>query len=233
MRNTRTIAALLTFGLAGIASAHPGHGEPGKSSGEEPRIEVIDGKLHVNGVAVEGLDSPLPEGVTVHFGEPPDIQPLPPAPDGVLRHAAWIPPERLPVPHSLPKTYLLDAQSGQQVDVASFEGALGDLLRQPQFAVGMASIVPSEGRSALDTLFADTLVEGDQPIPAELWRDARYVLVQWWAGWCAPCLKEAKLLGELFAREPMPEVVWIAVEADPMRGGVQAASPADVGSGSP
>jgi thiol-disulfide isomerase/thioredoxin len=226
MRNTRITAALLAIGLAGIASAHPGHGESGKTPGEEPRIEVIDGKLHVNGAPVEGLDGVVPDGAVITFGEPPEIQQLPAAPEGVLRHEAWIPPEKLPMPHSLPKTYLLDARTGDQVDIASFEGPLGDLLREPQFAVSLVSVTPSEGRSALETVLADTLVDGGQPIPTELWGDARYVLVQWWADWCAPCLKEAKLLGELFARAPMPEVVWIAVEADPMRGGVQAASAA-------
>lgn len=70
--------------------------------------------------------------------------------------------------------------------------------------------------SALQQSLRDAVSRDGTPAIAAIKPDwGSIVLVQWWAGWCTPCLKEAKDLGELFASSGMQGVQWITVEADP------------------
>mgnify|MGYP003572112700 CR=1 FL=1 len=59
--------------------------------------------------------------------------------------------------------------------------------------------------SADDASFESTVLESDAP-----------VLVDFWAGWCAPCLRQAPILESFAAEHPEVHVVKVDVDASPM-----------------
>ena len=70
----------------------------------------------------------------------------------------------------------------------------------------------------LAELLSTTMHEDGRPFTqADLGDHKRFALFQLWAGWCTPCLQEAKELGEMLKDHPMPELAWVAVEADPTK----------------
>lgn len=67
---------------------------------------------------------------------------------------------------------------------------------------------------AVERLFGTTLtdVSGKQH-PVNEWR-GRPLIVNFWATWCAPCLKEMPLLSKLQAEHPEITIIGIAADVD-------------------
>lgn len=55
--------------------------------------------------------------------------------------------------------------------------------------------------------------DGQSVAPPSL-RDGQWLIVQYWAQWCAPCIAEAHALVKAFESQPAGSVVWMTVEVD-------------------
>lgn len=150
------------------------------------------------------------------------IMPLPAAPEGVVRLSASADLTSVmqemrsgKSSFALPQTFLIDLHTGQQASLADVPSALADFMRAHP-APKMQGKPPAT--RSLAELLSTTLHEDGRPFTrADLGDGKRYALFQLWAGWCAPCLQEAKELGELLKNHPLPELAWVAVEADPTK----------------
>lgn len=84
--------------------------------------------------------------------------------------------------------------------------------------VGSAALAVEEGQQAPDFTLPD-IAEGKAPITLSALR-GKTVYVDFWASWCAPCLRSMPLINELYAkyREQGFEVIAINVD-DPIEDG--------------
>ena len=85
-------------------------------------------------------------------------------------------------------------------------------------SVGGAALAVEEGQQAPDFTLPD-IAEGKPPITLSALR-GKTVYVDFWASWCAPCLRSMPLINELYARyrEQGFEVIAINVD-DPIEDG--------------
>lgn len=85
-------------------------------------------------------------------------------------------------------------------------------------SVGSAALAVEEGQQAPDFTLPD-IAEGKPPITLSALR-GKTVYVDFWASWCAPCLRSMPLINELYAkyREQGFEVIAINVD-DPIEDG--------------
>lgn len=85
-------------------------------------------------------------------------------------------------------------------------------------SIGTAALAVEEGQQAPDFTLPD-IAEGKPPITLSALR-GKTVYVDFWASWCAPCLRSMPLINELYAkyREQGFEVIAINVD-DPIEDG--------------
>ena len=106
-----------------------------------------------------------------------------------------------------------------KTDRRSFLGACagaGLVLSAPAMARAAASAAGAAGAQAASSRFWESSWTGldGQTQPASAWR-GQPLVVNFWATWCAPCVKEMPELSELQAERPRSRFVGIAVDTAP------------------
>lgn len=145
---------------------------------------------------------------------------LPEAPQNAHRIMAEIPPDLLlkqVKSHQksliLPKLYAFDSKTGLAIEPAQLPKPLQDYFKENgnPFETSASTLPP------LILALQDALKPDGTPLTRADFPKAEFVLVQFWAGWCTPCLQEAKELADIFRAHPMPNVQWLAIEQDPSK----------------
>lgn len=94
--------------------------------------------------------------------------------------------------------------------LAALAFAAGMLLSRP--APAPADTAPQTAPEAAGRLFAATLADpAGQPLALSRWR-GKPVIVNFWATWCPPCLKEIPAFSRLQEKYPQVQFVGIAVD---------------------
>lgn len=113
---------------------------------------------------------------------------------------------------ALPQLRVYDRQSLQIADFGT--GFDPDTLRTQLEGV-MHSPVPKPTAKSLQDEVKD-LVEKDGK-PPEKFAESDFTIVEYWAEWCLPCEKQAKLLAEVVSAHPELSINVLHVEADPAK----------------
>lgn len=173
-------------------------------------VEIKDGVPWMDGKPMESF-------TLVRSGEQvaEDRVELPGA--NVARTMLHVPASRLGPGVALPRLFVFDASTGEIAKAEQLPAPLIELLSQKIFLSSLAGVPKGTSSTPLAASLRHAVDSRGVRVSPEIGADARIVVVQWWAGWCHPCLEEGKLIAEQFVRTPMPDVKWIAVEMDPTR----------------
>lgn len=192
-----------------------------------PTITVVDGRYMLGRKPVEMRDGqPWVDGKRlesyriVHTGIGADAAAafrvaLPGRP-GVPRTMLHLTPSNIERNLVLPGLFAFDARTGEALAPDALPPQLARYLKLPQ-QLSHSTIARVAGKTLLQTALRYAVENNGRPFSTDHLGDARIVLVQWWAGWCHPCLTEGTDLAAIFAKTPMPDVRWITVEKDPTR----------------
>lgn len=118
----------------------------------------------------------------------------------------------------LPQLYVVDMTTGGAASVDALPLDLRSFVTEHQTPPSALKIKPVDGVSLLDNLLEVSRHADGSPMRKAEIKDGKFAIFQLWAEWCTGCLEEAKELGEVLKAHPMPEVAWVAVEADPTKG---------------
>jgi thiol-disulfide isomerase/thioredoxin len=118
----------------------------------------------------------------------------------------------------LPQLYVVDVMTGQPADEGSLPEPLRKFVSENRTPAKALAVKAEPGKTLLEGLLDVSRHSDHQSMRKDEVAGKRIAVFQLWADWCTGCLEEAKNLSALLKEHPMPELAWIAVEADPTKG---------------
>lgn len=210
-------AMLILLGLCS-ATAIAGDGKQARKCDQilpgDQCLQHIDGKVYIDGVEVKVVRH------TAVQGERNEVT-LPPPPQGVARIATTYDQQVLAdfvkkgePQFGLPQFYVVDLQTGAPAALADLPAPFAEFVRR-HVRSSMNTLHPDTSPGLLDALLKVSRHADGTPMQRAELAGKRFAAFQLWAPWCIGCMEEAKELTALLEKTPMPELAWIALEADP------------------
>ena len=178
-------------------------------------LKMVDGKIFIDGKEAKAFSH------TESTDDSSQVQlPVPPA--GVERIAAVYDRNRLvEMLHkgrdgfALPQMYLVDLQTGRLASADDLPAPLADFFKNQKNPPSAA--FDAHATDLLTSILGSVEHSDGSALRKEDFAGKRFAAFQLWAGWCVPCMQEAKRLGEILSKVPAQQFAWVAVETDPSK----------------